>query len=51
MRNRYGDRWLGFAEDALATVLQKAGFAVHSAVREPVGRGLTLLLLQADAVD
>ena len=51
MRNRYGDRWLGFAEDALATVLQKAGFAVHSAVRKPVGRGLTLLLLQADAVD
>ena len=36
--NRYGDRWLGFAEDALATVLQKAGFAAHSAVREPVGR-------------
>ena len=49
MRSRYGDHWLGFEEDALLAALQHAGFVPAAPRREPVGRGLTLLLLTARA--
>lgn len=47
MRARYGDRRLGFDEAQLDEFLQRAGFRVESLVRQPVGRGLTLLLITA----
>lgn len=47
MRSRYGDRWLGFEEDELTRFLDHAGFDVQEILRQPVGRGLTLLLMQA----
>ena len=49
MRSRYGDHWLGFDEAALLGLLERAGFAPAETRREPVGRGLTLLLLTATA--
>ena len=49
MRSRYGDRWLGFEENELATSLEQAGFAVLDSARQPVGRGLALLLTGAEA--
>ena len=49
MRSRYGDRWLGFEENELATGLEQAGFAVLDSARQPVGRGLALLLTGAEA--
>ena len=49
MRSRYGDRWLGFEEHELAAGLEHAGFAILSSARQPVGRGLVLLLMKAAA--
>ena len=49
MRNRYGDRWLGFEEDSLTADLKTVGFSTLSCTRQPVDRGLTLLLLTAEA--
>ena len=49
MRSRYGDHWLGFDEDKLLAALDRAGFAGAQCRREPVGRGLTLLLMTATA--
>ena len=49
MRSRYGDRWLGFEENELAAFLERAGFALLQRQHQPVGRGLTLLLLRAVA--
>lgn len=49
MRNRYGDRWLGFDEDGLTADLKAVGFSTLSCTRQPVDRGLTLLLLTAEA--
>lgn len=47
MRSRYGDRWLGFDEEQLIGGLRRAGFSLSSCTRQPVGRGLSLLLLVA----
>ena len=49
MRSRYGDHWLGFDEDTLLAALARAGFAAVQSRREPVGRGLTLVLMTATA--
>ncbi|MBB5144053.1 ArsR/SmtB family transcription factor [Desulfovibrio intestinalis] len=49
MRNRYGDRWLGFEEDGLAADLKSVGFNTLTCTRQPVDRGLTLLILTAEA--
>ena len=49
MRNRYGDRWLGFDETQLTADLATAGFAVLHCDRKPVDRNMTLLLLSAEA--
>lgn len=49
MRNRYGDRWLGFDENDLLAGLTQAGFAPLSHMRRPVGRGLSLILILAEA--
>ena len=51
MRSRYGDRWLGFDEDHLTGGLRRAGFRILSCTRQPVGRGLSLLLVSACAGD
>ena len=48
MRVTYGDRWLGFTEEALCAALQKAGFALVSAARTPVEKGLFIHLIQAE---
>ena len=47
MRTMYGDRWLGFDEEQLIGGLRRAGFSLSSCTRQPVGRGLSLLLLVA----
>ncbi|MBQ3060421.1 MAG: metalloregulator ArsR/SmtB family transcription factor [Desulfovibrio sp.] len=47
MRSRYGDHWLGFEEDELICFIESAGFHILEYTRQPVGRGLTLLLVQA----
>ncbi|WP_308622052.1 metalloregulator ArsR/SmtB family transcription factor [uncultured Desulfovibrio sp.] len=49
MRSRYGDHWLGFDEATLRASLERAGFRPGPPRREPVGRGLTLLLMTATA--
>ena len=49
MRNRYGDRWLGFEESALSADLEAVGFRAISCAKQPVDRGLTLFLLTAEA--
>ena len=49
MRNRYGDRWLGFEEGGLAADLDAVGFRTVSCAKQPVDRGLTLFLLTAEA--
>ena len=48
MRVTYGDRWLGFTEEALCAALEKAGFAPVSTTRTPVEKGLFIHLIQAD---
>lgn len=47
MRVDYGDRWLGFDEDHVRTMLAEAGFAPVSVHRQPVARGLSLLIVLA----
>ena len=47
MRVSYGDRWLGFTGDMLAAGLERAGFAVSSASRFPVEKGLVIHLIEA----
>ncbi len=49
MRLKYGDHWLGFAEEDLLAALKRAGFLPGACARRAVGRGLTLLLLTASA--
>lgn len=49
MRSRYGDHWLGFDEATLLATLDRVGFCPTEPRHEPVGRGLTLLLLTATA--
>lgn len=51
MRSRYGDRWLGFEEEQLTGGLRHAGFSLLSCTRQPVGRGLSLLLVSGCAGD
>jgi ArsR family transcriptional regulator len=50
MRKNYGDRWLGFDESILHGMFAKAGFAPRRTTRRPVGKGLSLLLILAEAV-
>ena len=50
MRKDYGDRWLGFDENALHDMLAKAGFIPRRTTRQPVGKGLCLLLVLAEAL-
>ncbi len=49
MRNRYGDRWLGFEESGLFADLEAVGFRTISCAKQPVDRGLTLFLLTAES--
>jgi ArsR family transcriptional regulator len=50
MRRDYGDRWLGFDESALRDLVAAAGFSPRRATRRPVGKGLCLLFILAEAV-
>ena len=50
MRKDYGDRWLGFDENMLHNMFAKAGFIPLRTTRQPVGKGLCLLLALAEAV-
>jgi len=50
MRKEYGDRWLGFDESMLLDMFIKAGFSPRRTTRQPVGKGLCLLLALAEAV-
>jgi len=47
MRERYGDRWLGFTEEELSGWLGQAGFIVENVDIEPVKLGLELGLYTA----
>ena len=49
MRKDYGDRWLGFDEGALHGMFAGAGFVPRRTIRQPVGKGLCLLLVLAEA--
>ena len=44
MRVDYGDRWLGFDRAALTELALEAGLAMRKVHREPVGKGLGLLV-------
>lgn len=48
MRVNYGDRWLGFTEEALRSALRDAGFAPLSARKVAVEKGLFIHLIQAE---
>lgn len=48
MRSDYGDRWLGFDANALTTLLEDSHFRVCHVHRQPVEKGLTLLLVLAE---
>jgi len=50
MRKDYGDRWLGFDENMLRDMFVMAGFSPRRTTRQPVGKGLCLLLALAEAV-
>ena len=50
MRKDYGDRWLGFDELVLCDMVAAAGFRPRRTTRRPVGKGLCLLLILAEAV-
>lgn len=47
MRLVYGDRWLGFTEDALCSALRKVGFIPFSTVTVAVEKGLFIHLIRA----
>lgn len=47
MRTRYGDQWLGFEPDELREFLINANFKPGALETAAIGRGLTLLMLQA----
>ena len=49
MRKDYGDRWLGFDENVLHGMFVRAGFVPRRTTRQPVGKGLCLLLILAEA--
>ena len=48
MRISYGDRWLGFTEEALSKTLSAAGFTVRAVHRIPVERGLAIHSILAE---
>ncbi len=48
MRTAYGDRWLGFSEEQMTAMLAEAGLTVRAVRREPVSRGLSLLMVLAE---
>lgn len=48
LRTDYGDRWLGFTADTLNAFMETAGFSITSSELVPVGKGLSLHLIQAD---
>lgn len=48
MRTDYGDRWLGFSEEQMRGMLAEAGLDVCSVRRQPVSRGLALLMVLAE---
>ena len=48
MRITYGDRWLGFTNEALCSALQKAGFVPLSTNTTAVEKGLFIHLIQAE---
>lgn len=47
MREAYGDRWLGFAPEALCALMGDAGFEVRDVQRHAVENSLGLLLITA----
>ena len=48
MRELYGDRWLGFDSQTLSDLLNEAGLHLRQIRREPVEKGLGLLLALAE---
>lgn len=50
MRNEYGDRWLGFDAPALRSLLEDSHFQICHIHRQPVEKGLTLLLVLAQKI-
>ncbi len=47
MRKRYGDRWLGFEAQGLASLLARAGFDTLDTSSRPVGNGLEIHIFSA----
>lgn len=47
LRDRFGDRWLGFSEGELLSWLADAGFAPESIRRFPLERGPSVMICQA----
>lgn len=47
LRDRFGDRWLGFSEGELHAWLAEAGFAPESTRRFPLERGPSVMICQA----
>ncbi|PIE68754.1 MAG: ArsR family transcriptional regulator [Deltaproteobacteria bacterium] len=50
MRIQYGDRWLGFTEDAVTTWLDGAGFTLLDLEAFPVNKGLVVNIFKAEKV-
>ncbi len=48
MRNKYGDRWLGFTPEMLTSLLRDAGFTLLNIERKSVENELGLLLVLAE---
>ncbi len=49
LRTRYGDRWLGFDPEEMASWMEKAGFLPSRRERFSLKRGLTAMLYEAEA--
>lgn len=47
MRSRYGDHWLGFEQEELASFLTACNFRISNTEFRPVGRKLKLIMLTA----
>lgn len=50
MRDEYGDRWLGFTPEALESMAREAGLHMREVRRQPVEKGLGLLLALAEKI-
>ncbi len=48
LRNRYGDRWLGFEEKSLEAWLEKSGFGVVRKKKVPLSSGMTVFVWMSE---